>query len=82
VQIADITDAFLGVSWLICIDILNGTEMTFINCFVKFYLVCTSFIASNFQVLGIFIEKNRHSPCSDDSANCWYVFSFLYSDYI
>lgn len=53
-----ITDAFLGVSWLICIDILNGTEMTFINCFVKFYLVCTSFIASNFQVLGIFIERS------------------------
>ena len=53
-----ITDAFLGVSWLICSDILDGTEMTFINCFVKFYLVCTSFIASNFQVFGIFIERS------------------------
>lgn len=53
-----ITDAFVGVSWLICNDIANGTEMTYINCFVKFYLACTSFIASNFQVLGIFIERN------------------------
>jgi len=67
-----ITDAFLGVSWLICIDILNGTEMTFINCFVIFYLVCTSFIASNFQVLGIFIERSL-VVCKNISAICTVV---------
>lgn len=53
-----ITDAVLGVSWLLITSTLGGTKLTFANCASRCYLICVTFMASMFQVLGICVERN------------------------
>lgn len=53
-----ITDAVLGVSWLLITSTLGGTKLSFANCASRCYLICVTFMASMFQVLGICVERN------------------------
>lgn len=52
------TDAIIGVSWLLITNTLRGTKMSFADCAIRAYLLCVTFMASMFQVLGICIERN------------------------
>lgn len=53
-----ITDALLGVSWILLTQTLGGTKMYFFDCYIRCYLLCITFMASMFQVFGICIERN------------------------
>lgn len=52
------TDALLGVSWMMLTSTLRGTKLSFVDCAFRSYLLCVTFFASMFQVLGICIERN------------------------
>lgn len=50
-------DALLGVTWMMSLNTLGGTKLSFINCFFRNWLYCVTFLATRFQVLGICIER-------------------------
>ncbi|CAG2207095.1 unnamed protein product [Mytilus edulis] len=53
-----LTDALLGVSWMMLTSTLGGRKLSFVDCASISYMLCVTFFASMFQVLGICIERN------------------------
>ena len=52
-----ITDALLGLSWLLMIETLNGSLMSFASCCARSFVLIMSFKASTLQVFGICLER-------------------------
>lgn len=51
------TDAFLGISWMVFTDTLNGQEIGYASCCARIIFLGTTFFASLFQVLAICIDR-------------------------